>query len=156
MSDILILIDCNQLKIDKGLRLAHPEHLFDITIPNQAFKTFGIQMGSQFECLPFEPPLYCYQLFSFLDWQPCSKVPVFFMKVLKKFSIFFIFLVISCCVVNENVCNRRVNTQGLSLKRFYGLPSVNHYHSSYTNCTITETDSHGLRLLLVKCYDNKT
>ena len=94
--------------------------------------------------------------FPSLTGNPARRCRFFFVKVLKKLSIFFIFLVISCCVVSENVCNRRVNTQGLSLKRFYGLPSVNHYHSSYTNCTITETDSHGLRLLLVKCYDNKT
>ena len=57
-----------------------------------------------------------------LDWQPCSKVPVvfFLMKVISK-SYYFIFCVIICCVIKENVPGTPVFTHFTSARQRYAL-----------------------------------
>ena len=41
---------------------------------------------------------------------------------------YLIFLVLSCCVVEKNVFNRGVNTQGLGVRPLLGLPSMDYVH----------------------------
>ena len=60
-------------------------------------------------------------------WQRCLNVSTTkFLKVFPKYSIFFILIVISCCVVEYNVCKGSVNIQGLIPKCYLCFPSGNY------------------------------
>ena len=54
-----------------------------------------------------------------------------FMKKFSKYSFYFIFTVLVCCVVKENVFKASVTSQSLVLKQFNDLPIVNYSSSGY-------------------------
>ena len=49
-----------------------------------------------------------------------------FMKVLTNFSFYFLFSVLLCCVVEDNVFKSCVNTQSIVIECHLGIPSPNY------------------------------